>query len=690
MDSSQSDEFFDDWGSPGFRDQLFRNVALAEMQAEQAQATNNNSCSHKLIQTNTHERSGTSLQVFRDPLDHVKGSVAFPQQHPLREIDLNQHDTGFNNNHKKLGKEGVQKRKQDTTIITVADNSTINQSLNDSMDTNQSNNASKLQEQQNPNNVDMKKADIDEDEEMWGVEFDIDFPELLNDLERNHDTTAQNNESSFKIDIHPIDETKEVSFDKKQMESTLFEFGGFETAGSRKPLRINNEARKNAFALFSVDSIDSGLNKAISSTSPGNNTINNPLSVPNTQKDTTTINARDHKTDPTDDKVKIQESLEGFSGFKTASNRTIPRISEESLRKAERLLLGSQSHDMQTGTLPATEKKEEQTQNGTVKISNSNNSIVNDQQRPPFATANSDNEETIPPPTKILHGFKTASGRDISPTSKEALYKAEKLVLATQSPDEQTKISMKGESTGTVNGEMSVCGEKRSSDNDHYDSHDDNNDTDDNQLQFKYEDLLSRHGGFTKGTSDITISVSVDAKQRAVALFNSSETTRELTQASQSISSQRLSSTSSPLRGNSQQQQYNDHSSLPSQRTISSLEETQPSPSSPKQKSPERFPPLPPHPRKRLKRRPQAAMLKMKPFKSPVIQSKYELTKAAASGKVSSASVRYKGKPVFSINSQSPRHPLSQLGKPLQYTVVDLKNMDIKQCCYRTVFWMGT
>ena len=35
MDPSQTDEFFDDWGSPGFRDQLFRNVALAEKQVEQ-------------------------------------------------------------------------------------------------------------------------------------------------------------------------------------------------------------------------------------------------------------------------------------------------------------------------------------------------------------------------------------------------------------------------------------------------------------------------------------------------------------------------------------------------------------------------------------------------------------------------------------------------------------------------------
>ena len=60
---------------------------------------------------NSHGRSGTSLQVFRDPQDHVERLVASPQQQqPLREINLNQHDIGFNTNDntKKIKKEGLE------------------------------------------------------------------------------------------------------------------------------------------------------------------------------------------------------------------------------------------------------------------------------------------------------------------------------------------------------------------------------------------------------------------------------------------------------------------------------------------------------------------------------------------------------------------------------------------------------
>ena len=61
---------------------------------------------------NSHGRSGTPLQVFRDPQDHVDRVVASPQQQqqPLREINLNQHDVGFNtnDNQKKFRNEGLE------------------------------------------------------------------------------------------------------------------------------------------------------------------------------------------------------------------------------------------------------------------------------------------------------------------------------------------------------------------------------------------------------------------------------------------------------------------------------------------------------------------------------------------------------------------------------------------------------
>ena len=529
---------------------------------------------------------------------------------------------------------------------------------------------------------DINDIEIDDDEEMWGLEFDVDLPSLINDLERN----ANNGDNQQKEpqqhppsedvndDVQPEGNKRliNIPLNKEQMESTFKQFNGFMTAGSKKSFDINTEMQQKALALFNSD-YDASVSSAADISSKNKQTKLSNADSNNTSSSPSSLSLLNGVSDSANDVNVNQPKIQDpkiFAGFMTASGRNVPHSSDEALSKAKKLLLASQSSESQNDE--PTEKSLQQLQ-----------SLQQIQQN----AKNIESDVSLSLNTFSGGGFMTASGRSVPTTSKDALRKAQKLLLASQSSHiEESEIPKKEEKVKEAEQQSisvldPVCGDKRPTDDNHYENNQDvvNYDGGGEQLQFKYEDLMSSHGGFMKANSKTLISVSTAAKQRAVALFNSSETTRELTQASQSPSSQRQSqscsplredsflqsplqqitdSSPSPLRENSFQQsqqsplrRINSHQSenIPSSSLLSPPPGSA-SPSKPVAKSPERLPPLPPHPRKRLKRQPQATMLKMKPFKSPVIQSNIELTKAAASGKSSSASARCKGKTVFSMN----------------------------------------
>ncbi|KAI9494924.1 hypothetical protein BDB00DRAFT_278581 [Zychaea mexicana] len=616
--SSQTDEFFDDWGSPGFRDQLFRNVALAEKQAEQALATNsnNNLFSHKKTHGDIHERPCTAFHVFRDPLQRENRVTVPPQQQqqtlkPLREIDTNQHENSnvYGDNQKKKGSQPVLDSKQGTTTTCSAKmeiQATLPAKINQPQ--------LPLSPLQLSSNMDTKKTESDEDEEMWGIEFDIDFPSLINDLE-NSGSSTQLDQASNEPNKQQ-QETKDALFIKPLMESTLDKFGGFMTAGSKKSVAIDSTARQKALAFFN----------------------NAPTTI--TKSSQTNLPSNDRED------CSPKQTVDSRLPLPASSSSSSPPVSAQ----ATSVTSGKNSTFDYIDTLNAQNQKK-------------------------------------PVPTK-LGGFTTGSGRPVASSSKEALRKAEDLLQLIQSLNEESKEPEKKEKQQTlhvpahVEEQPSKCGEKRPAENDIGPDNIDNE-----ELQFKYEDVLSHYGGFMMGNSRTTISVSADAKQRAVALFNTSETTRELTQASQSPLSQRPFPPSSPSSSANSQQ------ASPLRRTISYEDEPQlqlspqkpnetldsrsqqreatppPPPSvppaqeqlsapTPTQKPMEQVRPSPPH--KRLKRRHVAANPKMKPFKSPVLQENYELTKAAASGKLPSCSIQCKGRTVFSMHARKASSAQSQ------------------------------
>ncbi|KAI8142886.1 hypothetical protein BJV82DRAFT_110351 [Fennellomyces sp. T-0311] len=293
------------------------------------------------------------------------------------------------------------------------------------------------------------------------------------------------------------------------------------------------------------------------------------------------------------DKHKVESTLTKFGGFVNAFTEKSMKSTSKAREKA--LFLFNQP-------------KDDDPENGT-SIPTDDEPLFN------FPKKHRTSEPSEAP--KISKGFTTGRGNPVARSSEASLRKAQSLLFA---PEETNKDPQ--------------CGEKRAA-------------PDDLDVQFKYEDVLSEFGGFKTAKTETTITVSNEAKRRAVSLFNSSESTRELTQASQTT-------------------QKSPNSSFSSQqsllRTLSLETETIQPPPSPDQQVP-----------KPAVRKPA----KTRPFRSPVIKEKYELTKAAVSGQPVPGTVRGKGPCVFSMKANVPRYPLSQLGKPLQYSYDQLKRMNI-------------
>ncbi|KAL0082733.1 hypothetical protein J3Q64DRAFT_1171672 [Phycomyces blakesleeanus] len=79
------------------------------------------------------------------------------------------------------------------------------------------------------------------------------------------------------------------------------------------------------------------------------------------------------------------------------------------------------------------------------------------------------------------------------------------------------------------------------------------------------------------------------------------------------------------------------------------------------------------------KRRIIDSTVKAKPFKSPVINSKLAITKAAVYKKGSPVT-SIKGQPVFNLQSPGPRWCISKLGRPIQYSRDTLLELGIYEC----------
>ncbi|KAG0194791.1 Breast cancer 2, early onset [Apophysomyces sp. BC1034] len=175
-------------------------------------------------------------------------------------------------------------------------------------------------------------------------------------------------------------------------------------------------------------------------------------------------------------------------------------------------------------------------------------------------------------------------------------------------------------------------------------------------IDSKHDNILSTYGGFSMGGSKALIAVSDEAKKQAIALLSSDTTASDQTPVELSHDN----NTPNEKRMHLLKDQYGDKGSHDKDH-LSIASSTYQS---------RHILPLPS--KKRINSR------KARPFKSPIVQSKYELTKAALS-KTQPAPVRHRRPCLFNINPVGPRQKLCSLGKPLSYTRDDLVKMGISE-----------
>ncbi|KAI9322558.1 hypothetical protein BX666DRAFT_1874207 [Dichotomocladium elegans] len=435
---SQSSEDGNIWGdtSSSFEDQLYNTAVIAEQRVVLSRQT------RPATVGNTEARSTTnyaniSLQkenmfhVYRDPQPNIS-TLRNLQMHAAPLGDLSNKSNNKRTSDSKIdGKEqGIKKKR------TISAETSGFSSLLHSKDI-----AAPKQDH---------SAD-DEDDYMW-MEFDVDLNALLESVE------AKGAPSSTQFDTNPdpkeitevhqqtvVDEQhsseEEVNVhgvDHRHFESNLSKFGGFMTAGSKKALDANPEARKKALALFETTS-DKHTND-----------------------------------DPDQNGVRAQfsQSLppKSFGGFTTASGKNMTAPTKEALSKAE--LLFSKTDTLQPLRDVLSKESASGPTNHTKDINNGLTSF------------------------ECQHGYDEISQRDMNQ-------------------------SMSG--------------------------------LEDDQVGFKYEDVLSRYGGFKTANSKGDFIVSAEAKRQAVALFNASESARDLTQSTQSQRVPCSPPRSEPSDSNSQQ-----------------------------------------------------------------------------------------------------------------------------------------
>ncbi|KAF7721120.1 Breast cancer 2, early onset [Apophysomyces ossiformis] len=162
-------------------------------------------------------------------------------------------------------------------------------------------------------------------------------------------------------------------------------------------------------------------------------------------------------------------------------------------------------------------------------------------------------------------------------------------------------------------------------------------------IDFKHENILSEYGGFVTGAARAPVVVSEEARKRAIALFSKERV-------ESSIAAEKPARQFGPHKGQ-MVQAANDPST--SNTRLSNMNEPSIAPS---------------HSRRPLslpsKKNPQRKV--SQPFKSPIVKSKYELTKAALrTGQSSSSVTQQRRACVFDLNWKPlgySRHDLLQLG----------------------------
>ncbi|KAL7330977.1 hypothetical protein PS15p_203236 [Mucor circinelloides] len=235
-------------------------------------------------------------------------------------------------------------------------------------------------------------------------------------------------------------------------------------------------------------------------------------------------------------------------------------------------------------------------------------------QKAAFALFEKADDEMKNKPKNASDGIKTASGKSLHKPSKTSIQAASKLFGNEKE----------------LNGRQERQGLKRP--NDHL-----------IDPELKYESVLDKYGGFHTGSSKKKINISSRAKKEALSLFEKDSTVPDSPK-SASIVPEITTSPKQVVQNTLVNVSNDAKQSIPNQLGRN----------------------------KRFK----TSQKQNKPFKSPIIRSNIELTKAAISNK---GSTKLKGQPVFDLTPPKYRYKLSSLGKPISYSKEQLISKNIPQ-----------
>ncbi|KAI8063719.1 uncharacterized protein B0P05DRAFT_237095 [Gilbertella persicaria] len=338
--------------------------------------------------------------------------------------------------------------------------------------------------------------------------------------------------------------------------------------------------------------------------------------------------------------------------------------------KKKKIPLGEISVNQMTNTKPVDDKVKEKVHDSQEEaiwgdidadlLSNMDMIISNEKKTEPFKGFSTASGKALKPPSKeamqkaiqslkedhelphmpheqvpTMKGFQTASGKSLKPVSEESKKKALSIfqeleeskpvqptsfMTASKKPIKEPSIQSKQNAKKLFEDLQEFKETKRpldqplSADN-------------------RYESVLKQFGGFKRGYSEESITVSDQAKRRAVSLFE-----KDSTVPSDDVSLKSVST-------------------VPEMPVNVSLK---PTPKTPLVKRNKRIP---------------AIQKQNKPFKSPIIRSNIELTKAAVSNNRNA--IKARGNSVFDLTVPNNRYTLSSLGLPLQYTKEQLLSKQI-------------
>ncbi|KAI8388854.1 uncharacterized protein BYT42DRAFT_249628 [Radiomyces spectabilis] len=328
-----------------------------------------------------------------------------------------------------------------------------------------------------------------------------------------------------------------------------------------------------------------------------------------------------------------------FGGFMKAGSKTRIEAGEDAHQKA--LSLFSEDND-----LHPSDRHVVPSENGAHSSLNMNNDssigIKSPCEQPPLHNENDSNARTIIKDTNATEksittetpDFTTGRGRPIQFSSGTHMLN---VTQGNEHAKKQQSVSCGGKRSAA---------EARSNDDD-----------------YRYENILSEYGGFRMGNSKSVIPVSVEAKRQAVELFNNETVPTQAEQSNQRSTSADIILTENPEVHNNSIQAVQ----MPANDATDSMKHTTASPLRILSFSSQK---------RSYKRRPVVHQTKVKPFKSPVVHANLEKTKAAIQ-KTEGPSVRARNPSIFDLQVPRHRQNLSDLGLPLQYSVDELRAMNI-------------